>query len=80
MKRNPFVVYDQIYKALPTKELQEKLNQTIDPYKAPEQYFGLLGFFVNKVVSRPPNKDWEWKIISILTTKSIEQLKEEAKK
>ena len=78
-KRNPFEVFDQILKALPTKKLKNELQQIINPYKAPEQYWGLLNYFVNKVVSHPPKEEWEWKIVSILTTKTIEQLKREVK-
>lgn len=79
IKRNAFEVRDQIYRALPTEELRKELDYIINPYKAPESYWNLLTYFVNKVISYPPQEDWEWNIISILTTKSVDELKEEVK-
>lgn len=77
--RNGFVVFDQIKAALPTSELRCKLSVLGHKirYKPPEGYFAYLNFFVNDVISHPPKEDWEWEIVSILTTKSIETLKEE---
>jgi predicted RNA-binding protein with RPS1 domain len=79
-RRNCVEVINKMLKVIPETEVQiicALENNKIDAsYKAPEETIQwertaqTLQFYIRK-----PNKDWHWKVLSIFSTKSIEEVK-----
>lgn len=84
-RRDCVQVIRQILEKVPAKktklikDLKECENDA--NYKAPEETIQWinLGLVLEKHIPIP-KKDWEWEVASIVTTKSIEELKEIIKK
>lgn len=83
MSRNLEDVIEEMIKEIPSSEQrfinQLKDNQTSVNFSAPE----LLGMWWDEVhgtlcshIPEIPNEEWQFKVLSIFSTKSVEELKE----
>lgn len=84
MKRNIFGVAKAIQNATPEEhKFHGYIGKFIDGliYKAPEQLDGecwrSLSHLMNANLPWPPVDDWGWEVASIITTKSVDELKAE---
>lgn len=84
MKRNIFTVARAIQDATPKDhKFHGFIGKFIEglAYKAPEQLececWRSLSHLMNANLTWPPVEDWGWEVASIITTKSVDELKAE---